>query len=250
MFNFLKFLPAVLFLTGFVSVSHAVTNWIVWDGAPSSESYTSSSTDGVFDFNYATTATGYIVNPHTSETIQVTFNGEITQWSQFNNPYGTDVFANESTYLGPTVDTLPPAGNFIAITGYSGMVNTLTFSKPIKDLVMAIGSLGGNAGPASYVFNRTPTVVSHGPGHWNNGSVPDELEPLQVNSGNPDQVDGKEANGVVQFFGTFSSLTWSIPNSEVYSVFNVGISNVPEPSAFSLLLVGLGGLAVMRRRRA
>jgi len=61
-------------------------------------------------------------------------------------------------------------------------------------------------------------------------------------------ICGSEGNGVVQFNGTFSQLTWTNPIREVYCTFRVGVTGpgtigvVPEPS--SVFLMGGGLLAV------
>jgi len=236
-------LVAIVLLAMAGSKSFAGMSWIVWNGAPTAYASSSPTTDeGFSTIYYATSATGYLLDPFDGTNIGVTFTGEVTDWSLFNGGEGSfNPFSNTATYLSAGVDTLPPAGNFIAITGFSGMTNTLTFSRPVKNILMAIGSMGGTAGPGSYVFNQTPTIISHGAGNWGN-----ETSPLVVQNGN--EVYGQEGNGVVQFFGEITSLSWSIPNSEVYSLFNVGIT-VPEPSAFSLLVLGFGGVMAMRRRR-
>ena len=72
---------------------------------------------------------------------------------------------------------------------------------------------------------------------------------------NPTTVQGNEGNGVLQFAGTFSSVSWTVPNDELYMVYNIGITNVsasvPEPgqvAASLLLLGGIGGYVFLKRR--
>ena len=41
----------------------------------------------------------------------------------------------------------------------------------------------------------------------------------------------QEGNGMVQFTGTFTTLSWSVPSPELYSIFNIGISNTVPAAA-------------------
>ena len=53
-----------------------------------------------------------------------------------------------------------------------------------------------------------------------------------------------------QDFGPGTSLNFNYASTGVVSTSGFTISTVPEPSALSLLAVGLGGLAMIRRRRS
>ena len=74
----------------------------------------------------------------------------------------------------------------------------------------------------------------------------------------PTTASGSEGNGIIQFTGTFSSLSWTVPQSELSVEFNIGVSDiaaaaVPEPgqvAASLLLLGGIGGYVFLKRRKA
>lgn len=241
-------LRAVLALVAFLGSSLSnelsagvVSNWVVWTGAPAS--YPNPGTEPWW--SWAEEASGTLVDPVTNEVINVTYTGEVTSFSEFNNPSGNALFDFEA-YDGPTVASRPPAGNFIATSGYSVASQKLVFDKPVTNLMLAIASLGDETDASSYLFDRTAVVASTGQGNWGNG-------PMYMST--PFEVYGLEGNGIVQFTGTFSELNWTVTRSEIYSAFNVGISNtsaasaVPEPTSIAIFGLGALGMAYRARRK-
>ena len=187
-------------------------------------------------------ATGIITLPDSS-TIDVGYTGQViapTNIAETGNPS----WLPATTYAdGSAIDNAPPRGNMIALSDANTNVNTLTFSLPVVNPVVAIWSLGQPGAQASFVFsNGAPTFVDGGPSQEFNGSA------ITV-SGNT--VSGREGNGTVQFIGTFDSLSWTNPQAEFYYGFTVGVAGaVPEPSEYVMLLAGLAMLGfVLRRRR-
>lgn len=231
---------AISLLALAISCSQAATaNWVVWTNFPAT--YGSSVVVAGTTYNYATFASGYIIDPSTGLTNQVTYNGEVNSATASR----LAIWANASTYTSATVSNLPsPNNSYIALTGYPNLTNRLTFSLPISNFVMNIASLGNPSTNASYNFDSAPVVLSQGSGYW--GA---QTTPLSA-SGNV--VSAREGNGTIQFNGTFTSLTWTTPADEFYSAFTIGATSqaaVPEPSAVSLLILGLGGVAALRRVR-
>jgi len=148
-----------------------------------------------------------------------------------------------SSFIGGTSTTSPSTvGDIITLQGATG-INTLTFSSPIVDPLFAIWSLGQPGTPATFTFAETPTFEAGGPDEFGGAAI--------TVAG--DVVTGMEGSGVVQFTGTFSSISWT-DTPEVFYGFTVGeagaISTAPEPAAFTLLGAGLAGLGVMRHRSA
>ena len=202
-----------LILAGSASVaSAAVVTWNTWD-SPSTGSA------GPINVTYAGPATSLVLSYPTY------------------TPATT--FAN-----GTTVNNAPSAANnILQITGGSNALQTLTFSQAVVNPVFAIWSLGQPNGPASFVFNQTPTFVSGGPSAEYAGG------PINV-SGNI--VSGQEVNGTVQFLGTYTSLTWTNPQYEFWYGFNVGfesVAAVPEPSTWAMMIMGFAGVGFMTYRR-
>jgi hypothetical protein len=152
-----------------------------------------------------------------------------------------------TSYTGGTIGNQPPAANnAVQMTGGSALVETITFSAPITDPVMAIWSLGSGGNVASFDFTSTEpfAIEAGGPSvEYGGGSI-------YLNGSNG--VSGAEGNGVIEFFGTYSSITFTTPEFENYYDFTVGNnttpSATPEPGSLSLLGLGLAAVAGIRRK--
>ncbi len=172
----------------------------------------------------------------TAGAVSVTYTGEV-QSLQANYPSWTPA----SSYTGGTVSNAPlQSGGIIQLFGATGATDTITFSHAVLNPVIAIWSLGQGGDPASFNFSQTPTFEAGGPSaEYGGGAI--------TVSGN--DVFGTEGNGVVQFTGTFTSITWTNPTYENWYGFTVGIE-APEPAAWALMLAGFAGLgAAMRAAR-
>lgn len=205
----------------------AQANWATWTAA----------TNGLSNG----TATGTINT--SSGPIGVTYTGNVT-FSQLNGS-GTYYWTPAATFTSATSGAGPSTPDMIAMTGGQGTgTNTLTFSMPVNNLFMAIESLGPGS---QYIFSTPFTILSQGPSSFGGSNT------SLTQSGNT--LNGSEGNGVIQFTGPISSLTWTDPNPEYWHGFTVGAdaiagqSTVPEPSSMALLGTGLVGLVPMMRRR-
>jgi hypothetical protein len=120
------------------------------------------------------------------------------------------------TYTSATVTNLPSVSDAIRILGPG--THTITFAQPMTNPILAILSLGG-LGTVKLDFGIQPvTLLKTGPGNWGTGT------PLVV-TGNV--VSGKESNGLLQFPGTMTSLTFSSDLTENWWGFTVGIPITP-----------------------
>lgn len=140
----------------------------------------------------------------------------------------------------------------IQLVGESNMTYVVTLSEPIKDPIMAVTTLGSGWDSATYVFDSPFTILSQGPTCcW--GGDSNNLAQLPGNI-----LQGFEGAGTIQFIGTYSTFSWTVPDPEYWHGFTFGIrtteqleptSPVPEPEAYVMLLAGLGLLSFTARRR-
>ena len=181
-------------------------------------------------------AAGTIAFP--GSTVGVRYSGEIFLAGDQGN-WNQQV----ATYTEPgIVDNQPAPYNVsIQLRGNTSTKDTITFSTPVYNPVMAIQSLGQGGDQAVYVFDQPFTIVSSGPGHWGGGG-PGSF----VQSGN--SLIGKEGNGLIQFYGMYSSISWTANDGEDYHMFTIG-APVPEPETYAMMLAGLGALGAVARRR-
>ena len=180
--------------------------------------------------------------------IDVNFSGNISPPAQTNG--GTDFWTIfPGTYTAPpTVTTTPPASDIIRLTGGPGTgTQTITFSSPVVDPVMGIVSLGDEELPVTYEFDSEFDILSNGLGFFGSG-------PLAELPGNI--LEGEEGHGLIQFSGTFSSISWTMPTAETWQGFTIGIIDVedppelPEPSSIlSLLALGTLGTGLVLKRK-
>jgi hypothetical protein len=164
-----------------------------------------------------------------------------------------------STFTGGEVGNAPPHSPTIQIEGGSNLSETIMFSSTVVDPIFAIWSLGQPGSPASFDFSSKSgqpfNLLGGGPSTEFLGSA-------LTSSGSI--VNGAEGNGLVQFMGSYDSITFTTPNLENYYAFTVGYDAtltgggtpgpVPEPATLSLFGLGLAALPVVRstlsRRRS
>jgi hypothetical protein len=149
-----------------------------------------------------------------------------------------------ATFSGGTVSNAPaPADGIVQIFGGADTgTHTITFSSAVLNPVLAIWSLGQPGLLAQFAFDHAFTIQSGGPNAEYGGSAITAL-------GNT--VSGVEGNGVIQFSGSVTSISWTNPIFENWYGFTVGVpvAAVPEPETYALMLAGLALLGARARRR-
>lgn len=171
--------------------------------------------------------------------VDVTYSGEI-YFIQTDG--GTNYWSPSAPYISPSVPNAPPASDIIALSAATR--KTITFSQAVTNPLFAVVSLNGNG----YEFDRDFEILSYGTGYWGNGVLTKDSP-----GGGIYRLNGSgEPHGVIEFQGTFTSISWTSLTNETWNGFTIGIRNVavvPEPSSLALLgLPTLAGLVALRRR--
>jgi hypothetical protein len=164
--------------------------------------------------------------------VGVTYSGSYS-FDQLNNS-GTDYWVDLGYTQG--VVNRPSTVDLIALS--AGGSNTITFSQAVTNPFLAFTSWNGNHATFSAPF----TIISEGCGYWGCGS----FAPFAGNTG----FDGiGEVHGVLEFLGTFTSLSFT-DTAENWHGFAIGIDGAatPLPSTWLIMLSGLVGLGFVAYR--
>ncbi|MBN1606763.1 MAG: hypothetical protein JW940_09020, partial [Polyangiaceae bacterium] len=129
---------------------------------------------------------------------------------------GTNYWTPSTPYVSDEVENAPPDADILQLAGGTDETYMVMLSEPIKDPVMALVSLGMPIGIVTYDFDSPFTIVSQGEGYW--GGSDTALTQLAG-----DILQGAEGNGTIQFIGTFSTFSWTVPLPETWHGFTFAI---------------------------
>ena len=202
------------------------------------------------------TATGTITLPDSS-TVTVGFEAITSSggpgslnFAQTSGGFNYWAANGGAPYISSEVDNAPPDADIISLVGGVSQTYKVTLSEAIKDPIMAILSLGQPSVATTYDFDSPFDIVSQGTGYFGGGATALTELPGDI-------LSGSEGHGTIQFIGTFSEFSWTVPTPENWHGFTFGIRTTEaieptpasEPAAIGLLALGLAGLGMMRRRR-
>ncbi|MCA9549332.1 MAG: choice-of-anchor D domain-containing protein [Myxococcales bacterium] len=160
-------------------------------------------------------------------TVAVTYTGErgFVQTS-----CGTDYWTAPGAtnpYISPTVDNPPnldqdPARRCDIIALNLATQKSMTFSEQVTNPLFAVVSLNGNG----YRFDRDFDILSFARGYWGDGTLTKRITTNPDGSVTYDLIGTGEPHGVIQFIGTFSSVTWDSLTNEYWNGFSVAVENL------------------------
>jgi hypothetical protein len=219
-----------------------------------------------------------------SRDVGVTYTGEVDQAIPTYKLFSwapTSTFAGLNKTDGVDISDGPTNNTFVLLAGGPHTaVNTIRFSAPVHNPVLAISQLGqyqgrnGASGPGrikqTFYFLGNPSFKI-GPDGDNpqNGFIGGPL--TQVG----ESVYGTYGAGVVQFIGNYSSISWTDPVFKYYTFITVGdeglaapsvadptaarvpsvasvagvATSVPEPSTWAMMLLSFAGLGFVGYRQ-
>ena len=167
------------------------------------------------------TASGLITLPDQS-TVGVSFAATTasgapgTLYGAQINGQGTNFWMPATPYISSEVENPPPDPDILRLSGGDNETYTVKLSEPIKDPIMAILSLGQSNQTIVYDFDAPFTIVSQGTGYYGGSDTALVRLPNDV-------LQGTEGHGTIQFLGTFSTFSWTVPKPEVWHGFTFGI---------------------------
>ena len=125
----------------------------------------------------------------------VSYSGEV---QSLTNNYPS--WEPSTTFSGGTVPNPPPSNYGSIPSGGIQWENTITFSKPVVDPVIAIWSLGSPNSMASFEFQTTQPIAIESGG--SSSEYPDSTSMIQIGN----TIYGADGNGTIQFHGTFTKV--------------------------------------------
>lgn len=162
---------------------------------------------------------GSAIGTNSAAALSITYSGEIE--SLITNYIS---WQPATSYSGGDVSNPPPfSDGAIQLFGGFGVTNTITFSKPVVNPVMAIWSLGDSTNAASFVFltTRTITIESGGPSLEFGGQSITQTNNI---------IYGNEGNGTIEFHGSFTQISWTNPVYEDSYGFTLGAPVFTPPT--------------------
>lgn len=153
--------------------------------------------------------------------VQIMFTGEVGAGSAKTGDttlsgVGPVTLLPATTYESVTVPNAPPQSGMISIWGVPSLTQTIAFSVPVRDALIAVVALN-----ETWTLGAPPTLLSSGPNALP-VNVPGAMNTPTISG---TTLSGVDANGVVEFPGAVTSITFTVPTSAAgdFTSFTVGI---------------------------
>lgn len=201
-------------------MAQTVTNWATWT-IPTVYPFALVANP---HFGYAAGTTGSVVDPQ-GGTVNLTISGEVMNQSQssFNWPNYPGI--DRDAYVSDASPTDVAGNGLLVATGDTlpqYMAHTLSFGQDVTNAVMPIYSLGRPGIVGELTFSQPFVVLS----------ANDYLTP----SGDAEigyKLAGLEGNGVIQFLGTYDTISWVVTGVEIWH----GLTTPDNPDALNVVAV-------------
>lgn len=171
-------------------------------------------------------------------TIDVGYTGTV-----FTLDHGAYFYDVPSSFTSATITNTPGTNGTLVMYGGDASIHTFTFSQAVINPVIALYSVGQPGVPVRFIFDTSSFSITSATanGHWGGGSL------TQVGN----TVTGVEGNGLLQFTGSYTSISFTTPDYEYHYGGTVGtpLAAVPEPEAAGMALAGLIVAGAWLRRR-
>jgi hypothetical protein len=175
-----------------------------------------------------------------TQIINVNYTGDVASATQINN-VGIDYYIPASVYTNSVVANVPTNVDIVTLAENPPYTDTLNFSSPLLNPILDIVSLGSPSIQVSYSFDATPIILSQGAGYWGGCNTC-----LSVNG---NTLIGTEGSGVIEFLGSYNSISWTTTGGEYWNGFTVGVAGLgtltPEPSTRTGFLLAAGFAALL-----
>lgn len=169
--------------------------------------------------------------------ITVSYDGE-----NFGIDHNAYIYDVPTSFTNAAVTNTPGTNGTILMSGGGARINTFHFSQAVTNPYIDVFSVGQPGVPVSFNFlnGASFSILAQGAGHWGGGSLTQT---------SPTSFVGREGNGLLQFHGTFTDISFTTPDNEFYYGATIGVPAVPEPETWAMMFAGLGLLGFAARRK-
>lgn len=206
------------------ALAQNVTNWATWV-IPTDYPLPFTDDAGFYKTgaDYTTGTTGTVIDPQSGQTIDMILSGEVAKYSTqlgfypASQGYDSEVVGNPPSVDGSQVTQIAQTG--FTLPEYQA--HTLQFSAPVENAVMAIRSLGRGDLTGGFLFSQPFVVLSQNAAGF-------------TSSGDSEtgySLTGNEAGGMIQFLGTYDTISWIAIPAEAASYFTIGLTTPDNPEA-------------------